>query len=167
MIKYRMICSAGHESDIWFRGSEACAAQLEARQVICPECGDDQMSKALMAPRIATPSATRKAPEPEAAPAAPAAHPPAGGPAAAAGRMALTSEAMRREIEGRLRALRAHVEATAENVGDAFATEARAIHEGEAEERPIYGQCDPDDARDLIEEGVPVLPLPWVDRQDD
>ncbi len=101
-------------------------------------------------------SAPASAPEPAAASAGTPARP-----------MAMTAEAMRREIEGRLRALRSQIESSSEDVGEKFATEARAIHSGEAEERAIRGQCSPDEARDLIDEGVPVTPLPWIDHTDD
>lgn len=57
--------------------------------------------------------------------------------------------------------LRAFVEQNAEDVGGGFAKEARAIHEGDATERPIYGEARLDEARALIEDGVPIAPLPW------
>jgi len=64
----------------------------------------------------------------------------------------------------RLAALRKHVEETSDYVGVEFVTEARAIHEGTAPERPIWGEAKPDEARKLIEDGVPVAPLPFVPR---
>jgi len=64
----------------------------------------------------------------------------------------------------RLAALRKHVEETSDYVGVEFVTEARAIHEGLAPERPIWGEAKPDEARKLIEDGVPVAPLPFVPR---
>jgi hypothetical protein len=168
MIKYQMRCSDGHLSEIWFRDSASCDEQVAARRVSCPVCGGDEMTKALMAPRVA------KKARPDAAPVEAAQASVQAGPAAPAPRpdapqraMALTAEAVRREIEGRLRALRAQVEASSENVGDRFAEEARAIHAGESESRAIYGQCSIEDAEDLVEEGVPVTPLPWIDRTDD
>jgi hypothetical protein len=56
--------------------------------------------------------------------------------------------------------LRRHVEENFDDVGDAFAKEARAIHEGRAEDRGIYGQATPKEVRELVEDGVPVAPLP-------
>lgn len=164
MIKYQMTCAAGHVADIWFRDAATCDAQLAAGEVLCPTCGDTRMSKALMAPRL---GAAREAPEAGAAdpeparPSTPPSPPPAPPPAPP------SPAAMRQHLEARLRALRAHVEATAENTGDRFAQEARAMHEGEAEERPIYGQCSPEDAEALLEDGAPIAPLPWIDRRDD
>ncbi len=67
--------------------------------------------------------------------------------------------------EQMVRELRKKIEANAEYVGENFATEARKIHEGDAPERAIYGQTKPEDARSLIEDGIPVLPLPWSNRK--
>lgn len=67
--------------------------------------------------------------------------------------------------EQALRALREKVEREADNVGQEFATEARKIHEGDAPERAIYGQARGADVRGLIEDGIPVMPLPWGDKK--
>ena len=64
---------------------------------------------------------------------------------------------MMMEAMGRVRS---HVDETFDDVGDAFATEARAIHEGRSEDRGIYGEATPKEVRDLVEDGVPVAPLP-------
>jgi len=56
--------------------------------------------------------------------------------------------------------VRRHVEENFDNVGDAFAAEARAIHEGRSEDRGIYGQATPAEVKALVEDGVPVAPLP-------
>ena len=60
---------------------------------------------------------------------------------------------------------RRHVEATSENVGRDFAAEARRIHEGVSAERPIIGEARPAEARALVEDGIPVAPLPWGNRR--
>jgi hypothetical protein len=64
---------------------------------------------------------------------------------------------MMMEAMGRIRR---HVEENFDNVGDTFAREARAIHEGRSEERGIYGQATSQEVRELVEDGVPVAPLP-------
>ena len=64
-----------------------------------------------------------------------------------------------------LEKFRAHVEATSEDVGPRFAQEARAIHEGRAPERPIIGQANGAEVRDLLADDIPVLPLPFVPRR--
>ena len=58
--------------------------------------------------------------------------------------------------------LRQHVEGHAENVGHRFADEVRAIHHGDADERPIYGDATPDETRELTEEGIEITLIPWI-----
>ncbi len=67
--------------------------------------------------------------------------------------------------EQALRALREKFEAEADNVGRGFATEARKIHDGEAPARPIYGEARIADAKALVDDGIPVAPLPWGHRK--
>ena len=64
--------------------------------------------------------------------------------------------------EAALAAMRRHVEETSDYVGHGFAAEARRMHEGEAPERSIWGEARPDEARALLEDGIPVAPLPFV-----
>lgn len=64
-----------------------------------------------------------------------------------------------------LAALRDKVEATSDYVGDNFATEARAIHDGEKPDRAIYGQANAQDAMKLVDDGIPVIPLPFMPRK--
>ena len=59
-----------------------------------------------------------------------------------------------------VRKVRRHVEENFDYVGDTFAREARAIHEGKSEERSIYGEATPTEVKKLVEDGVPVAPLP-------
>lgn len=68
-------------------------------------------------------------------------------------------------VEAAIQALRREVEANSDYVGLRFADEARAIHEGRAPGRAIHGEARPEDARRLLEDGVPVAPLPFVPRQ--
>ncbi len=63
--------------------------------------------------------------------------------------------------EQTIQKMKAHVEANSEDVGDKFAEEARAMHEGVSPERSIYGQAKPTEAKALIDDGIPVLPLPF------
>lgn len=64
-------------------------------------------------------------------------------------------------------AVRAHIKETHTHVGDQFADEARAMHAGEKEARPIYGAAAPEEAQALKDEGVPVAPLPDICVPDD
>lgn len=168
MIRYALSCVCGARFDAWFRNAESCRQQLQDGMVLCPVCGGAEVEKALMAPSVTSGresearAAARAAPERDAdAPAAPDA---AGAAPAAARKAPATAP---REIEHKLRALRAFVEATAEPVGRRFPEEARAIHDGEAAARPIYGEATRDEAEALRDDGVPVAPIPWIDKTDD
>ena len=68
-------------------------------------------------------------------------------------------------VEEKLKAFRKEVESKADYVGRDFAREAREIHEGVQPERSIYGETTPQEARSLVEDGVPVLPLPFTPRR--
>lgn len=67
--------------------------------------------------------------------------------------------------EARLAALRRHIEESSDYVGLSFAAEARRMHEGEAPERAIWGEARPEEARALLEDGIPVAPLPFLPKR--
>lgn len=140
MIRYSLKCSEGHSFDSWFASSNAYERLIAAGALNCAICGGGNVSKAIMAPRVA------KGDEP-----APDDVPSLRQPASPA--------------EQALRELRRKIEENSEDVGRNFANEARAIHEGDAPERSIYGEARTEDARALIEDGVPVAPLPWMNRR--
>lgn len=73
--------------------------------------------------------------------------------------------APRNPAEAALEALRRKVEASSDYVGLRFAEEARAMHQGDRPARAIHGEARPEEARKLIEDGVPVAPLPFLPRQ--
>ena len=135
MIRYALACAQGHEFEGWFSASSDFDDQSARGLVSCPMCGVSEVRKQIMAPAVS--GATRARGETEV-------------PVAA-------KRAMMMEVMGRVRR---HVEANFENVGDAFAKEARAIHEGRSEERGIYGEASAAEVKRLVEDGVPVAPLP-------
>ena len=126
MILYELKCGKDHQFEGWFRSGAAYDAQLAARELSCPMCGDRAIDKAIMAPRIGK-AVTAPAPTAPSAPAAAAAPAPA------------PTREQAAEMLKMLRALRDKVEKECDYVGPAFAEEARRIHYGEAEERAIYG----------------------------
>ncbi|ABL70657.1 MULTISPECIES: DUF1178 family protein [Paracoccus] len=136
MIRYALRCDKGHEFDGWFRSSDGFESLRAAGQVTCTHCGSTTVDKALMAPRVAQ------------------------------GRdEAADLHSPRNEHEAVLEKLRRHVEENSDYVGMSFASEARAMHEGLAPERAIHGEAKLEDARRLLEEGIPVAPLPFRSRQ--
>ncbi|TXN71807.1 DUF1178 family protein [Methylobacterium sp. WL6] len=149
MIRYSLVCEAGHGFESWFPSSESFDAQAARSLVTCPVCDTPRVVKGLMAPSLARTDRGRPVGGADAdlpVPVAPAPVP-------------MIAEPERR-IREMLRSLREHVVASAEHVGTRFPEEARKIHYGETRERAIYGQASPDEARALIDEGIDVAPLP-------
>ncbi|MFQ5439083.1 MAG: DUF1178 family protein [Paracoccaceae bacterium] len=148
MIRYALKCDRDHSFESWFRSAKAFDALRASDMVACVVCGSTSVKKAIMAPRVAPHRQTlppnRKAPPPTPAP-----------------RGILSEPAS--PAEQMLRELRTHIEERSENVGQDFAREARAIFEGNAPRRPIIGEAKPQEAKSLIEDGIPVAPLPWCD----
>src|ERR1700716_1713767 len=160
MIRYSLRCERGHAFESWFQSSSAYETQEKRKLVNCPACGSAKVERAIMAPQIVSKkgrdnreSAKDNARE-NSMPAA-AATP----DVAAAGSTPLMM-AQERELRAKLKELRDHIVKNADNVGERFPNEARKMHYGDIEHRPIYGEASSDEARSLIEEGVEVSPLP-------
>ena len=153
MIHYNLPCERGHTFESWFQSSSAYESQEKRKLIGCPVCGSDKVERAIMAPQVVS----KKGREREApVPAAPAAATEVAAPAAPTPLMM----AQERELRAKLRELRDHIVKNADNVGERFPNEARKMHYGDIEHRPIYGEASPDEARSLIEEGIEVSPLP-------
>jgi hypothetical protein len=133
MIVYNLNCAKGHEFEGWFASSSAFDEQAADGKLVCPMCNSRKVTKAIMAPALSPKVGKQKStPAPE------------------------ELRKMRQFMTG----LRKYVEENAENVGKKFPEEARKIHYGETEERPIYGEASLEDVKELVEEGVDVAPLP-------
>ncbi len=142
MIRYTLKCSSGHDFESWFASAQGFEDQKARGFVACPVCGSDAVEKALMAPSVRH----SRLPAPDKATARPLTTPQDG-------------------REHALAELRRQVEANSEYVGMNFVAEARRIHAGSAPERSIHGEAKPEEARKLIEDGVPVAPLPFLPKQ--
>lgn len=132
MIRYALKCPEGHRFESWFQNADAFDALASAGRVSCPDCGATSVEKSLMTPDVRPARAAAK-------PLAPAS-----------------------EREKAIAELKRKVEAESEYVGPGFAREARAMHDGETPERPIYGEARAEEAMALIRDGVPVAPLPFT-----
>ena len=133
MIKYALSCEHEHAFEGWFGSSSDYDEQAGRGLLECPVCGSGAVRKQIMAPAVA---GTKKKAAPDIAP------------------------QMRSVMMEAMGKVRAHVEQNFDYVGDAFAREARDIHEGKSEERGIYGEATRKDVKKLVEDGVPVAPLP-------
>lgn len=134
MIRYALRCTNAHEFDSWFQSAEAYDRLAAAGMVACAVCGSGEVSKALMAPAVKPAEVAQTRP------------------------LATPTTA----LERKLAELRAHVEKTADYVGPDFARVAREMHAGDVPDRPIWGEAKADEARGLIEDGIPVAPLPFL-----
>lgn len=138
MIKFVLQCENAHRFEGWFSSGAEYDRQSAADELSCPVCDSSAVEKALMAPAIAR------------------------GPRTSSG----TEEKLavfKAKVNDAARKVRDHVHQNFEPVGARFSEEARRIHYGEAEDRPIYGEASPDEAKALAEEGVTVAPLPQPD----
>ena len=133
MIRYALACEHGHEFEGWFSASVDYDDQAARGLLTCPTCASPRVEKQIMAPSV---SGARKTTN-------------SGLPA--------TMQAMMSEAMGKVRQ---HVKDNFDYVGDTFASEARAIHEGKSEERGIYGEATTAEVKSLVADGVPVSPLP-------
>ncbi len=134
MIRYALLCEHEHDFEGWFGSSDDYDDQQGRGLLECQMCGSKGVRKAMMAPAVTGTKAQTgpDAPPPEA----------------------------REMMMQAAQAMRAHVEDNFDYVGDAFAKEARDIHEGRSEERGIYGEASGQDVKKLVEDGVPVAPMP-------
>ena len=159
MIRYALACDQAHEFESWFPSGAAFEGQQARGLVTCPLCGSDKVEKQIMAPSMVA----RSGPPAPAEPAEPAA--PSDAPAPSAPPpprpVAMFSE-RERELRAMLKAMREHVEKTADHVGERFPDEARKMHYGETEHRSIYGQASLAEAKEMLEEGIEIHPLPII-----
>ena len=150
MIRYNLRCEKGHAFESWFQSSAAYENQEKRKLVSCPACGSVKVERAIMAPQIVSKKGREVAvPAPNA-------------PAEAIAPSEPTPLLMAQELElrAKIKELRDHIVKNADNVGEHFPNEARKMHYGDIEHRPIYGEASADEAKSLIEEGIEVMPLP-------
>lgn len=153
MILYALACDKGHSFESWFRDSQAFEEQVAIGRVACPICRSAQVAKAIMSPAVvgARGLAAASADAPDGA----------ARPSEMTGNVALL-DTRSLELRALIRKTRDRLMAEGHDVGRQFATEARRIHEGTTPARQIYGQASVAEARDLLEDGIMVLPLPIV-----
>jgi hypothetical protein len=151
MIRFALNCARDHAFEGWFKDGGTFERQAGEGDITCPICGDTAIRKAVMAPAIVR-STARSGPAPVAAP-VPAPEP-------------TPDQVKAAMFMAMLRKVREHVEKNFDNVGEKFPEEVRRIHHGEAEARDIYGQATVEEAKELLEEGIAVRPLPELPKLD-
>jgi hypothetical protein len=138
MIKYALECEEGHRFESWFQSNSDFDALKKSGHLSCTVCGSVGVDKSLMAPRVSLAGENTAAPGPALADA---------------------------DTDNAIAKLRREVEETSDYVGDKFAAEARAMHLGDKPTRSIYGEAGLDQAKSLIEDGVPLMPLPFAPKK--
>lgn len=136
MIRYDLICDHDHRFEGWFSGSADFEMQRDKGQIECVVCGSAKIDRAIMAPNVSTSRRQEKIASDQAK------------------RMKVVNDVANK--------IRKEIADNCDNVGTDFAEEARAIHYGEKPERGIYGQASPQEAAELVEEGVGVAALPDI-----
>ena len=131
MIRYALVCENAHEFEGWFGSSGDFDDQAQRGLIGCPVCDSKAVTKQIMAPSVAGTKKTTDLPP--------------------------QMRSMVMEAMGRVRK---HVEDNFDYVGDTFADEARAIHEGRSEDRGIYGEATAAQIKSLTEDGVPIAAMP-------
>jgi hypothetical protein len=134
MISYSLKCDNDHTFDSWFASADAFDKLSGADMVTCNICGSTKVQKAIMAPRVSTGKAAETTP------------------------LMAPDDHTARAIQ----VMRKKIEANSAYVGKNFAAEARKMHLGDAPERSIYGEAKPEEAKSLIEDGINVVPLPFM-----
>ena len=138
MIKYKLQCENLHNFESWFSSSDAYEKLNKGKLLSCEICGSNSISKSLMSPSV---NSKENKPLIE----------------------VLKPNLNKEHII--LKELKKEIEKNCEYVGENFEKEARAIHFGDSPERSIYGKTTLKEAKSLYEDGIPVTPLPWIDRK--
>jgi hypothetical protein len=169
-------CSQQHSFEGWFGSEDDFQNQLSRSLVQCPMCGNAEITKKLSAPRFNLGKSVAPSTETAASSKTESKTEANGAPAAISTELAVKSPDSSQTQQGAKRTnlppevaevmqaawleVAKHVMATTEDVGSSFASEARKIHYGEAEERAIRGQATPDQTMELLEEGIDVMSMP-------
>ncbi|MEM6267090.1 MAG: DUF1178 family protein [Pseudomonadota bacterium] len=151
MIVYDLQCDNAHRFEGWFGSSEDFDSQVERGLLECPECGSRVIVKAPMAPAVPAKGNTKAAETAQV-------------PAVSKPTQAVANQPMPAEMKQAMQALaKAQQKALANStwVGSDFAETSRAMHYGERDEAAIHGRASLAEAKSLVEEGVPIAPLPF------
>jgi len=137
MICYDLKCEKNHIFNSWFNCVDAYDKLEKSNLLSCAVCGSSNVHRAIMAPQVSRSNTKESSP--------------------------LSGEVS--SAEQKMSKIRSKLEAEVENVGENFANEARAMHDGDSPMRSIYGEAKIKDAQALIEDGIPVIPMPWKKRR--
>ena len=135
MIKYNLICKCGESFETWFLSSSGFDSLCKKKLIKCIYCGSLSVKKSVMAPNL--PSKSNKV---------------------------FKKTKLEKNIKKQLLDVRKYIEKNCKNVGENFTREARSIHYDKKTSQGIYGKATPEEASELLEEGIEVATIPWVDK---
>jgi len=137
MIKYNLICRCGESFESWFVSSAGFDSLCKKKLIKCIYCGSLSVKKSVMAPNL--PSKSNKV---------------------------FKKTKLEKNIKKQLLDIRKYIEKNCKNVGENFTREARSIHYDKKGSRGIYGKATPEETSELLEEGIEVATIPWVDKSE-
>tara|TARA_B100000686_G_scaffold336085_1_gene405526 strand:- start:188 stop:604 length:417 start_codon:yes stop_codon:yes gene_type:complete len=137
MIKYNLICKCGKAFESWFLNSNEFDSLSKKKLIKCIYCESSAVKKTIMSPNLS-------------------------------GKSNKTSKNIKLEkkIKKQLINFRKYIEQNCENVGDNFTQEARSIHYDKKTSKGIYGKATSEETKELLEEGIEVTSIPWVDKSE-
>ena len=137
MIKYNLICKCGESFESWFLSSSGFDYLCRKKLIKCIYCGSLSVKKSVMAPNL--PSKSNKV---------------------------FKKTKLEKNIKKQLLDFRKYVEKNCKNVGENFTREARSIHYDKKTSQGIYGKATPEETSELLEEGIEVATIPWIDKSE-
>ena len=137
MIKYNLVCKCGETFEGWFSNSSEFDSLLKKKLVKCIYCDSSFVKKSVMAPNL--PSKSNKV---------------------------SSKTKLEKNIKKQLLDFRKYIEKNCKDVGEHFTREARSIHYDKKTSQGIYGKATPEETSELLEEGIEVATIPWIDKSE-
>ena len=137
MIKYNLTCECGEIFESWFSSSSEFDSLCKKKLIKCIYCESSLIKKSVMAPNLSSKS-----------------------------NKISTKTKLEKNIKKQLLNFRKYVEKNCTNVGDNFSREARSIHYEKKTSQGIYGKATPEETSELIEEGIEIVTVPWIDKSE-
>jgi len=135
MIKYNLICRCGKTFESWFSSSNEYDVLRKKKLINCIYCNNTSIKKSVMAPNLFSKS-----------------------------NKIIIKTKLEKKIKKELLNFRRYIEKNCKNVGNNFSQEARKIHYDKKTSKGIYGKASTEETSELIEEGIDVATIPWVDK---
>ena len=137
MIKYNLICKCGNTFESWFSSSSEFDFLCKKKLIKCIYCESSVVKKTVMAPNLSSKS-----------------------------NKVFKKTKLEKKIKKQLLDFRKYIEKNCKNVGENFTREARSIHYDKKISQSIYGKATAEEATELLEEGIEVTTIPWVDKSE-